>query len=321
MRFARVKVPQQPAALGAGAGLAALRAARGGHRPPPRPPLPGHGDRRGAPLPGHPQRRRRSATRSRPTTCSRRSRRSCASAASPPSCACEVVPEMPHWMRSLLGEELEVGDEEVYEIRPPLALARPVPARRAAAAGAARPALAAGRSAAAAAAARREARDVDIFASSGRRPPGPPSLRLVRRPACSASSSRGRRSGGAGDQADPLPHVARLADRAALIDAAERGKQVAVMVELKARFDEAAQHRMGARRSKRRAPTSPTASWASRPTPRCRWWCGRRPTALRCYAHLATGNYNAETAKLYTDLGLFTADRASPPTWRSCSTC
>src|SRR3712207_7665031 len=32
------------------------------------------------------------------------------------------------------------------------------------------------------------------------------------------------------------------------------------------------------------------------------------PDGIRCYAHLGTGNYHAQTAKLYTDLGLITCD-------------
>ena len=34
----------------------------------------------------------------------------------------------------------------------------------------------------------------------------------------------------------------------------------------------------------------------------------QEPDGIQCYVHTATGNYNPETAKVYTDLGLFTAD-------------
>jgi polyphosphate kinase len=47
----------------------------------------------------------------------------------------------------------------------------------------------------------------------------------------------------------------------------------------------------------------------------------REPQGLRRYAHLGTGNYNPTTAKHYTDFGLLTSTRSSPPTsTRSSST-
>ena len=46
--------------------------------------------------------------------------------------------------------------------------------------------------------------------------------------------------------------------------------------------------------------------WATRFTPRAAWWCGAKAIHIRRYVHLATGNYNPTTARLYTDLGLFT---------------
>ena len=92
-----------------------------------------------------------------------------------------------------------------------------------------------------------------------------------------------------------------------LIRAAERGKQVAALVELKARFDEQPTS-TGPARSRRPASTSSTGWSASRPTPRPRSSCATRPTAIRRYCHVGTGNYNPKTARLYEDLGLLTAD-------------
>ena len=93
-----------------------------------------------------------------------------------------------------------------------------------------------------------------------------------------------------------------------LLEAQHNGKQVAVLVELKARFDE--ESNIGWARA-----------WKARGT------CGLRPGGLkthskitlvvrreagglRRYLHLATGNYNAVTAGIYTDMGLLTCDPA-----------
>jgi polyphosphate kinase len=105
--------------------------------------------------------------------------------------------------------------------------------------------------------------------------------------------------------------IYRMSDESALapalIAAAENGKQAVCLVELKARFDEQRNiewsHRLeqagvhvvhGFPRLKIHAKTTLVVR--------------RDPDGLRRYAHIGTGNYHAVTARLYEDLGLFTAD-------------
>jgi len=94
----------------------------------------------------------------------------------------------------------------------------------------------------------------------------------------------------------------------ALERAAENGKEVTVLVELKARFDEA-QNVQWARRLED-AGCHVIYGIAGLKTHAKTLLIVRREAArIRRYVHLATGNYNDKTAKLYSDLGMLTCDR------------
>ncbi|MBS0188928.1 MAG: polyphosphate kinase 1 [Planctomycetes bacterium] len=92
-----------------------------------------------------------------------------------------------------------------------------------------------------------------------------------------------------------------------LIRAAESGKQVACLVELRARFDEGRNVRFA--RQLEKAGVHVAYGVAGLKT-HCKTSLVVRHerTGLRCYAHLGTGNYHPKTAQLYTDVGLFTCD-------------
>jgi polyphosphate kinase len=217
----------------------------------------------------------------------------------------EVAQGMPAWMRELLCDQLEVSEAEVAEVEGPLALkdlmslasAAPLPSLRF------RPwapvthprfqcdpgdeseifsAIAAG--------------DVlvhhpyDSFANSVQRfievAAHEPAVLAVKQTLYRTSAGS--------------PNMQ------ALIRAAEARKQVAVTVEIKARFDEAANIEWAEALENVGAHVAYGIVGLKTHAKIALVVRQERDGVLRCYTHIATGNYNPETAKLYTDLGLFT---------------
>jgi polyphosphate kinase len=93
----------------------------------------------------------------------------------------------------------------------------------------------------------------------------------------------------------------------ALIDAAEAGKQVACLVEVTAQFDEKPNLQLA--QALEKAGVHVVYGLVGLKT-HCKTTLVVRQDddGLRCYAHIGTGNYHVKTARLYTDLGLFTSD-------------
>jgi polyphosphate kinase len=93
-----------------------------------------------------------------------------------------------------------------------------------------------------------------------------------------------------------------------LVRAAEAGKQVAVVVELKARFDEAAN--IGwARRLEDAGVHVAYGLVGLKVHTKTILIVRSEPDGVRRYCHVGTGNYNSRTARLYTDIGLFTSNK------------
>ena len=100
---------------------------------------------------------------------------------------------------------------------------------------------------------------------------------------------------------DDSPLVPRL------IRAAERGKQAVCLVEVKARFDERANIQWG--RALEEAGVHVVYGLPALKThAKCILVVRREGDGVRHYLHVGTGNYNAKTARLYTDFGLLTCD-------------
>ncbi|WP_447527770.1 polyphosphate kinase 1 [Vreelandella sp. TE19] len=95
----------------------------------------------------------------------------------------------------------------------------------------------------------------------------------------------------------------------ALVDAASQGKEVTVVIELRARFDEADNLQLASRLQEAGAIVI-YGIMAYKTHAKMIHIVRREKGELKHYAHLGTGNYHAKTAKLYTDYSLLTANQA-----------
>ncbi|HYN20738.1 MAG TPA: polyphosphate kinase 1 [Thermoanaerobaculia bacterium] len=216
----------------------------------------------------------------------------------------EVAAGMPRWLQALLCEQLEVQDEEIFEVDGPLGLkdlmqltGAPLPSLRYRPwAPVTHPRLHP----------LEPGEEVDVFAAVNG------GDILVHHPYDSFATSVQRLIEAAA--VDPAVQAvkqtlyrtsAESPNMRALIRAAEDRKQVAVTVEIKARFDEAANIEWAERLENVGAHVS-YGVVGLKTHAKVALVVRQERDGLRCYSHIATGNYNPETAKIYTDLGLFT---------------
>ena len=303
--FARVKVPPIFPRF-VKLGRPALRAARGRHRRPPRPALPRHGGAASTTRSASPATRTSRSRRTTPRTCSRRSSGSCSAAGSArrcgsrwsrPStstcstCSCRSS-TCPTARCSTCPGPLDLtGLHGIADLdRPELKYPAFVPHTHSHLAEV------------------ESASPVDMFSAISRRDV------LLHHPYDSFATSVQRFI----EQAAADPHVLAIKQTLyrtsgdspiidALIDAAESGKQVLVLVEIKARFDEQANIRWA--RKLEQAGCHVVYGLVGLKT-HCKLALVVRDegVGIRRYAHIGTGNYNPKTARMYEDLGLLTAD-------------
>ena len=103
-----------------------------------------------------------------------------------------------------------------------------------------------------------------------------------------------------GDESPFIPLLAR---------AAEAGKQVVVLIEVKARFDEE-RNMHWAQQLENAGVHVVYGVMGLKTHSKCALVIRKEQEQLRCYVHFGTGNYHKDTAKLYTDFGLFTCKPA-----------
>ncbi|MCS7189038.1 MAG: polyphosphate kinase 1 [Bacteroidia bacterium] len=93
----------------------------------------------------------------------------------------------------------------------------------------------------------------------------------------------------------------------ALREAVDRGKQVTVLIELKARFDEET-NIYWAKELEKAGANVVYGMLGLKIHSKCALVVRKEGSGLKLYAHLSTGNYNEKTAQIYTDIGILTAD-------------